>query len=117
MTGTAEGSGFRGLFRERYREALSALAPLYRSLAAQAVDRELLQDEDQAFFIPFDLAGDLDSETPLDWIVPAVESNRREYDNLERTPLPPDLIYRQPDLAAGPGRTPDFEQAVLWPLE
>ncbi len=70
----------RGVFRETYRAMLSNLRPAYLALAETACERNLLDDPDDAFFIPFDLVGDLaDSHRPA-WLEEAVSSNRAEYE-------------------------------------
>ena len=106
----------RGVFREEYRRALSALAPRYRGLARRAVARGLLQEEEQAFFIPFDLAADLDTDRPLGWVEAAVASNYREYQSAWSAQPPPDLLFADSPFIEGPGAPPEFDEAVLWPL-
>jgi hypothetical protein len=70
----------RGLFRERLREMLSQLREPYLAVAAAAAERGLIEDANDAFFIPFDLAGDLATPDKPAWLDEAVESNRKEYE-------------------------------------
>jgi hypothetical protein len=70
----------RGLFRERLREMLSQLREPYLAVAEMAVERGLISDPEDAFFIPFDLAGDLATPDKPGWLDEAVESNRKEYE-------------------------------------
>jgi hypothetical protein len=72
--------GKRGLFRERLREMLSQLREPYLSVAGAAAERGLIEDADDAFFLPFDLAGDLTSPEKPAWLEEAVGSNRLEYE-------------------------------------
>ncbi len=72
--------GKRGLFRERLREMLSQLRQPYLAVAAAAVERGLIDSPDDAFFIPFDLAGDLAAPDKPAWLEEAVGSNRLEYE-------------------------------------
>jgi hypothetical protein len=68
------------VFRERLREMLSQLRAPYLAVAAMAVERGLIDDPEDAFFIPFDLAGDLATPDKPGWLDEAVESNRKEYE-------------------------------------
>ena len=72
--------GRRGLFRERLREMLSQLREPYLAVAASAAERGLIDGPDDAFFIPFDLAGDLVAPDKPAWLEQAVGSNRLEYE-------------------------------------
>ena len=92
----------RGRFREQYRAALDLLAPSYRRLAEEATGRGLLDDPSDAFFLPLDLAADLDADRRPDWLAPAVAANRREYISCRTRPSPPDQIDPDSDTAAPP---------------
>lgn len=72
--------GRRGLFRERWREMLSQLREPYLAMAAAAVEQGRIDSPDDAFFIPFDLAGDLVATDKPAWLEEAVGSNRVEYE-------------------------------------
>lgn len=98
----------RGRFRERYRAALDLLAPRYRALAESATERGLLDDPSDAFFIPFDVAGDLAAARRPSWLAPAVAANRHEYLASRSQPCPPDQI--------DPDSSPSGEQWALAPL-
>lgn len=84
------GHPLRGRFRELYRAALDELVPRYRRLADDAQHRGLIDDPTDAFFIPFDLAGDLAAANPPAWLPQAVAANRQEYLALQAKPSPPD---------------------------
>lgn len=91
----------RGRFRERYRSTLDALRPAFLEIAERAARRGVLQSADDAFFLPFDLADDLELETPPAWLGPAVATNRREYEALLAAPSPPDILTGS---VSSPGR-------------
>ena len=98
----APGHRHRGRFREQYRAALDLLAPAYRLLAEEATDRAVLDDPSDAFFLPLDLAADLDADHRPDWLAPAIAANRREYISCRTRPSPPDRIDPDSDTTAPP---------------
>ena len=98
----AAGHRYRGRFREQYRAALDLLVPPYRRLAEEATVRGLLDDPSDAFFLPLDLAADLDADHRPDWLAPAVAANRREYIACRTRPSPPDRIDPDSDTIAPP---------------
>lgn len=107
----------RGLFRETYREMLSQLAPTYRTLARTAAERGVLDDPDDAFFIPFDLGADLAGGHRPGWIDEAVASNRREYDSYLEVGGPADELDGQPRVASSLDRQPEAAWGCLLPVE
>ncbi|HEY8020933.1 MAG TPA: hypothetical protein VIH93_07520 [Thermoanaerobaculia bacterium] len=100
----------RGRFRETYRAALTLLAPLVRALAEGATARGLLDAPDDAFFLPFDLLGDLACEHRLTWMEAAVAANRAEHDSLRKAAEPLEI------LATGQETTPDAGERAEWDL-
>lgn len=98
---------YRGRFREQYRAALDLLVPSYLRLARQATANGLLDEPDDAFFLPLDLADDLAAKRRPDWLAAAVATNRREYMACRTRPSPPEQI--DPDSATE--APPD-----AWPL-
>jgi len=100
----------RGRFRETYRAALTLLAPLARALAEGAVARGLLDAPDDAYFLPFDLLGDLAGGRRLAWMEAAVVANRAEHESLRKAAEPLEI------LAIGQETTPDAGERAEWDL-
>ena len=100
----------RGRFRETCRAAFTLLAPHLRALAASAAARGLLDDADDAYFLPSDLLGDLAGDRRLAWMDAAVAANRAEHAALRQAPEPLDL------LTAGQETTPDAGERAEWDL-
>lgn len=107
----------RGLFRETFRDMLSKLAPTYLVLADRAAARGLVDDPEDAFFVPFDLAGDLAGEERPGWIDEAVESNRREHRSYFDVGGPADELDRPPQVASALDEQPEAAWSCLLPLE
>jgi hypothetical protein len=106
----------RGRFRETYRRLLDRLRPSYLGLARRAVERGLVENVEDAFFLPFDVAEDLESNEPLRWLAPAVAANRREHEAALRAGEPDDLL-RGDGEAVGPcGPRAEWASAPLLPL-
>jgi hypothetical protein len=106
----------RGGFREIYRRALSIAREPYLRLAQSARDRGLIETPGDAFFIPFDLAEDLTSETRPGWLGSAVASNRMEYQNLVEAGGPPELIRAGESKNVVEDRE-SWPLGPVWPLE
>jgi hypothetical protein len=108
---------YRGRFREAWRAALDRLAPYYRAFAHQAAARGILDRPEDAFFIPFDLAGDLAAETRPSWIDDAVRNNRAEYDSLRRAAEPLDRMTEKQEMSPlGGGQPAEWDWTPLLPL-
>jgi hypothetical protein len=107
---------YRGRFREAYRALLTQLAPLYRALARSAAERGLLADPDDAYFLPFDLAGDLAAEKKPPWLEAGVASNRAEYESLRGAAEPLDQMSAEQEMAPMSGECPAWNWAPLLPL-
>ncbi len=106
----------RGVFRETYRAMLSNLRPAYLALAETACERGVLDDPEDAFFIPFDLVGDLaDSHRPS-WLEEAVASNRAEYEACLSSVDPGDELDGVPTVVLDEGKTAEQAWNCLWPL-
>lgn len=107
---------YRGRFREAWRAALDALAPIYAKLAAQAAQRGLLDDPADAYFLPFDLTGDLTAPDRTSWLETAVRNNRAEYDSLRRAAEPLDRMTERQEMAPLTGKCPEWNWTPLLPL-
>jgi len=107
---------YRGRFREAYRALLTQLTPLYRELAGQAAARGLLDTPEDAFFLPFDLAGDLAGARRPAWLEAAVRNNRAEYESLRRAAEPLELLSDQQEMSPLTGERPEWEWTPLLPL-
>lgn len=111
----------RGRFREHYRRCLDSLRPPYLSLADRAAARGLLAERDDAFFVPLDLAADLESDSRPSWLEPAVAANRLEYQSELSKPPAPEVLRANsgeptPDVVQLGGAVPDWFLAPLAPL-
>lgn len=113
--GAAQIDRGRGEFRESYRQALNAIRAAYLRLAADARRRGLLDEVGDAFFIPFDLAGDLAAESRPAWLTQAA-ANRAEYQRfLELGGDPETLVRGRRDAPrSDPG---SWALAPVWPLD
>jgi hypothetical protein len=106
----------RGQFRETYRQALDLWTPGFVELARGALERGILRELDDAFFLPFETADDLDGAEPMEWLAAAVAGNRREYAALLGAAEPGDLLER-PEAVSGPtGPRAEWDWAPLLPL-
>lgn len=105
----------RGEFREAYRRALNPLRAAYLRFAADARRRGLIAETGDAFFLPFDLAGDLAADRAPSWLGPAVAANRAEYQGLIEAPGPPESIGRGAAHETVQDRD-DWVLGPLWPL-
>lgn len=106
----------RGIFRETLREMLSRLGPAYLALADTGAERGLIDDPEDAFFIPFDLAGDLAGAERPAWIDEAVESNRTEHQSYLDVGGPADELDRPPRVASALDKQPEAAWNCLLPL-
>jgi hypothetical protein len=106
----------RGRFRETCRAALTLLAPSFRALAASAAARGLLDDADDAFFLPFDLLGDLAGPRRLAWMEAAVAANRAEHAALRTAAEPLDLLTARQETTPDTGERAEWDLAPLLPL-
>ncbi len=107
----------RGRFREHYRRCLDTLRPAYLALAAKAAGRGLLDDPEDAFFLPLDLAGDLELASRPAWLDAAVAVNRREYETELGLPAPPDVLPHAEAQGTTPlGPAPDWVRGPIAPL-
>lgn len=104
----------RGRFRIAYRAALDRLGPLYRALAQSAAERGLLAAPEDAFFLPFDLAGDLALPSAPAWVRTAAAGNRREHEAARRAAEPAE-VWRSATTPAA-GERPEWAWAPLLPL-
>ncbi len=107
---------YRGRFREAWRAALDRLAPIYDLYARKAAGRGLLDSPEDAFFLPFDLAGDLAAPTKPGWLEAAVRNNRAEYESLRRALEPLDRMTEKQEMAELGGDHPEWEWTPLLPL-
>jgi len=107
---------YRGRFREAYRALLSQLAPLFRALAQSAVDRGFLTRPEDAYFLPFDLAGDLAADKKPAWLEEGLHNNRVEFDSLRRAAEPLDLMSEKQEMAPVASERPEWEWSPLLPL-
>jgi hypothetical protein len=108
----------RGSFRETYRASLDRLLPSLRALAGAAAAGGALDEPEDLFFLPFDIAGDVASEGARAWIAPAVAANRREHQGWSRAPAPGEsLVSAHADEGASGGDPmADADCAPLLPL-
>jgi hypothetical protein len=106
----------RGRFRETYRAALTLVTPVFRALAASAEARGLLAAADDAFFLPFDLVGDLAGERPLPWMEAAVAANRAEHASLRQAAEPLDLLTARQETTPDAGERAEWDLSPLLPL-
>jgi len=110
----------RGRFREHYRRCLDSLRLHYLPLADRATNRGLLENREDAFFLPLDLVSDLESDSRPSWLEPAVAANRLEYETeLSKPPAPETLAAGDTDsqeLVGLGGSAPDWTLAPLAPL-
>ncbi len=106
----------RGRCRESWRALMSHLAPTYRALAATAAARGLLATAEDAYFLPFDVAEVLAADGAPSWLVPAVASNRAEYEAWQRNPAPPDLLFAEPPAAAASEPAPEWASGGVLPI-
>ena len=106
----------RGRFREAWRALLTQLKPLYRALARSAAGRGLVDGEEDAYFLPFDLAGALAGARRPAWLDAAVRANRAEYDSLRAAAEPLDLMTEKQEMAPPAEQRPEWDWAPLLPL-
>lgn len=107
---------YRGRFREAWRAALDALAPIYSMIAERAVRRGLLEHPEDGYFLPLDLADDLTASERPSWLEAAVRSNRAEYDSLRRAAEPLDRMTERQEMAPLSGQSPEWDWTPLLPL-
>lgn len=107
---------YRGRFREAWRAALDRLSPIYQAFARQAAERGILDRPEDAFFLPFDLAGDLAAETRPAWLDDAVRNNRAEHDSLRRAAEPLDRMTERQEMASLGRQCPEWDWTPLLPL-
>jgi hypothetical protein len=107
---------YRGRFREAYRALLSQLAPLFRALAQSAVERGFLTEPEDAYFLPFDLAGDLAADKKPAWLEDGLHNNRVEFDSLRRAAEPLDLMSEKQEMAPVASERPEWAWSPLLPL-
>ena len=106
----------RGRFREAYRTALTQLAPVYRALAHAAAESRLLEDPEDAFFLPLELAQHLASPHRPSWLAEAARDNRAEYASLRRADEPLDLMDERMEMAPVGEERPEWMWSPLLPL-
>lgn len=106
----------RGEFRESLRRALNPIRAAYLRFASDARRRGLLEEVGDAFFLPFDLAEDLTTESAPAWLAQAVAANRAEYQRLLEIGSPPEVI-EQRSVDSAPADRGDWVLAPLWPLD
>ncbi len=82
----------RGGFREQYRWTLDQLRPDLLELGKRAARRGLVDSADDVFFLPLDLLGDLEGDSPPDWLEGAIASNRAEWEGLVDHHPPADTL-------------------------
>ncbi len=107
---------YRGRFREAWRAALDRLAPIYDLYARKAAGRGVIDSPEDAFFLPFDLAGDLTAATRPAWLEGAIRNNRAEYDSLRPALEPLDSMTEKQEMAAVGGDRPEWTWTPLLPL-
>jgi len=107
---------YRGRFREAYRALLSQLSPLIRALALSAAERGFVDDPADAYFLPFDLAGDLAAEKKPSWLEAGLRANRAEFESLRHAAEPLDLMSEKQEMAPVTGERPEWEWGPLLPL-
>lgn len=106
----------RGLWRETYREMLSQLRASYLALADTACRRGILDQPEDAFFIPFDLALDLSGPQRPGWLDEAVESNRREFESYLDQTSPADELDTASPAVSGLGKRETQRWSCLLPV-
>lgn len=103
----------RGRFREHYRAVLNIFQVHYEAFAEGAVERDILQQCSDAYFLPFDLAGDLAADSRPPWLDDAIATNRREYEALQAAPSPPDQLFGGAEELTGLSVQNDWDAAPL----
>lgn len=106
----------RGRFREHYRAALNAFRSQYEVLGESAVRRNILERQSDAYFLPFDLAGDLAAASRPAWLDDAIASNRKEYEALQSAPSPPELLSGEPEELTGSSASEEWDASPLYPM-
>ena len=106
----------RGRFREQYRAALNAFRSQYEVLCDSAVRRNIIERLSDAYFLPFDLAGDLAAKSRPAWLAGAIATNRREYEALQSAPSPPDLLSGEAEELTGLTAPQDWTTSPLNPM-
>ena len=104
---------YRGRFREAWRAALSELAPIYRLLAASAVRKKILKEPEDAFFLPFESAGNL-ARGQRSWL--EAMDNRAEYESHRKSMEPFDILADRQETTPMEGERPEWAWAPLLPL-
>jgi hypothetical protein len=106
----------RGRFREAYRAALTQLAPVYRALGRAAAGSGLLEEPDDAFFLPLELAEHLASPHRPSWLAEAARDNRAEHAGLRRADEPLDRMDERMEMAPVAEERPEWTWSPLLPL-
>jgi hypothetical protein len=106
----------RGRFREAYRATLTQLTPVYRALARAAAGSGLLEDPEDAFFLPLELAEHLASPHQPSWLAEAARDNRAEHVSLRRADEPFDLMDERMEMAAVGEERPEWTWSPLLPM-
>jgi len=111
---------YRGRYRAGWRALLDRLAPVHRALARSAVERGLLADPGDAWFLPFDRTGDLGLPEPshrlAGELAEIVRDHRAEVASLRQAAEPLDLLTEKQEMAPVGGERPEWEWAPLLPL-
>jgi hypothetical protein len=111
---------YRGRFREACRAAFTQVAPVYRALAFAAVERGLLVEADDAFFLPLEtaerLAGAATESEETEEIADVARENRAEYESLRRAAEPLDLMDERLETVPVEGERPEWGWTPLLPL-
>ncbi|HYN21734.1 MAG TPA: hypothetical protein VE078_12290 [Thermoanaerobaculia bacterium] len=107
---------YRGRFREAWRAALDALAPIYSRIAEQAASRGVVDHPEDAYFLPLDLTDDLAASERPSWLEGAVHNNRAEYDSLRRAAEPLDRMTERQEMSPLSGQCPEWDWTPLLPL-
>jgi len=114
----APGCATRGRFREWYRITLGHLQPIFRTYAQRAAERGVLQDADDAYFIPFELGHSLGADKAPSWLEGSVASNRAEFEvEWKSRDVPPERLEVGAPQLAQLGRRPDWTFAPLGLLD
>ena len=75
-----------------------------------------MDDPADAYFLPFDLAGDLAAEKKPSWLEAGLRANRAEFESLRHSAEPLDLMSEKQEMAPVTGERPEWEWGPLLPL-
>ena len=82
----------RGAFRDVWVSAASDLRPRLLAFGQGAVERKVLDEPDEVFFLPFNHLDVLAGDQRLEWIRPAALKNRAEWLALAESAAPAEAL-------------------------